>query len=277
MTPRTLLLLALPLGACQGKFSLAGGPEPDARLTADVFTWECQDPYTEQVFQGVFSFDVSLEYAPDTLQDRVLPGAGGCSEGLSMFPYDAGEGGEDLPGLSSAPTWTTGDQSGRFERLGPGFYLDEVLSNVHSCADAAEMLGDGLTLDDAGPLTGVTAPPAGSIAWVDTDITDDDGDRQITFGETVDVTWDASDWDEAWLQIRQEREGEAWGTVTCAAGSGDSFTITDDVWDLLNEQLNVEFINLYVGFQNSDVQETDDGLQVEVVTRGTHVLVVQEL
>ncbi|MCB9744244.1 MAG: hypothetical protein H6741_03570 [Alphaproteobacteria bacterium] len=272
---RRIFLLTIAVAAgCKGSLDLGGGPDADARLTADVFTWECQDPETGSVYQGAFSFDVSLEYAPDGLQDRVLPGEGGCSAELSMFPFDAGEEGDDIPGINGPPRWSTPEDQGAFERMSPGFYFDEVFSNEHTCADSADILAEGLTLEDAGPLDGVTSPEAGGINWVDVD--DANGDGLIDFGEDLDITWDAEGWDEAFVQIRLERDGEAWDTVTCGAGSADGFTVDSDVWDLLNDQLNVEYINLYVGFRNEELVDTQSGLRARTVARAMHVLVVQD-
>ena len=110
---------------------------------------------------------------------------------------------------------------------------------------------------------------------MDEDIDDVDEDGNLSFGEPVELSWDAEGWEETWVQIRQERDGEPWGTVTCAADE-DGFYVDDEVWGLLNGDLPVEYINLFVGFQNSDVVEMEDGQKVEVVTRGMHVLVVQD-
>jgi len=269
------LLIALTgCKGCSGTIDLGKGPEADARLTSDLYTWECADNETGDIYEGVFSFDVALEYAPDGLQERGLPG--GCVYGLSMFPEDAGGSGADIPGLSSDPRWSTPDTSGKLRREAKGFYFHEVLSNVRSCQHSDELLYEGVELEDAEALTGAVTPPAGEIGWVDTDIDDTDEDGNLSFGETAELSWDQEGWDEAWVQIRQEREGEVWGTVTCNATGEDGFVIDEEVWGLLNGDLVVEYINVYVGFQNTDVLEMEDGQKVETVTRGMHVLVVQD-
>lgn len=261
---------------CKGQIDLGGGAEADARLTADLFTWECYDPESNANFQGVYAFTAALEYAPDGLQDRRLPGPGGCSADLSMFPVDAGSRGENIPNLAGDAHWATDSDSGRLTNEGPGFYYDEIFNNVHSCQFADELLGGGLQLNDAESLSGVTSPAAGAINEVVTDIDDADGNDAITFGEDVVVSWDSEDWEEVWVQIRQERGGEAWGSVTCNASGGAEFDIGSDVWGLLDSTLNVETINLYVGFQNTETVLTESGESVESATRGVHVLVVQE-
>lgn len=270
-------LFALLTGCtgCSGTLDLGAGPEADARLTSDIYTWECADNETGDVYEGVFSFNVALEYAPDGLQDRALPG--GCVYGLSMFPDDAGAGGSDLPGLNGdEPRWSTEESGGELAREAAGFYYQEVLSNVRSCQHSEDVLADGVMLEDAGALTGAQTPGSGEISWVDEDIEDTDGDGNLSFGETVELDWDDEGWDEAWVQIRQERDGESWGTVTCDATGSDGFVVDEEVWSLLNGDLPVEYINLYAGFQNTDTLEMEDGQKIEVVTRGMHVLVVQD-
>lgn len=273
---RATALAAVFTAGCKGQLDLGGGAAPDARLTADLFTWECYDQETATNFQGVFAFTAALEYAPDGLQDRRLPGPGGCSADLSMFPVDAGSSGENIPDLDGDAQWETDTDSGRLTNTAPGFYYDEIFNNVRSCQFADELLGAGLTLIEAESLSGVTTPVAGSIDDVQTNIDDADGNDAITFGEDVTVSWEAEQWEEVWVQIRQEREGEAWGSVTCNASGGTSFDIGSDVWSLLNAELNVETINLYVGFQNTETVEAERGQSVETATRGVHVLVVQE-
>jgi hypothetical protein len=270
----TLFLAMAGCKGCSGEIELGQGPQSDARLTADVKTWECSDDGGETLYEGVYSFDIYLEYAPDGLQERALPG--GCVYGLSMFPVDAGSSGEDIPGLSDDPRWTAGDDSGRLERTSPGFYEAQVLNNVHSCQSSDDLLSDGVMLEESANFTGAVTPAAGSIAWVSTDIEDTDDDGNLSFGETVDLSWETEDWDEVWIQIRQERDGEAWGTVTCNATGMDGFEVDENVWELLNGDLAVEYINLYVAFQNTEIQEMEDGQKIEVVTRGMHVLVVQD-
>jgi hypothetical protein len=266
------MLAFLPLFlSCKGSIDLGQGADADARLTTDVYTWECGDASTGEIYEGAFSWNVSLEYAPDGLQDRQLPS--GCVYGLSMFPFDAGTQGADIPGLTDEPEWFAGDRQGELRREGAGFYFDEVFSNVRTCEKADELLESGLTLEGAGSFSGAATPTAGSIGDVSISGTAKEG--VIEFGETVQVDWDAEDWDDVWIQVRQERDGEAWGTVTCNAGDGDSFTVDEDVWDLLTE-LPVEYIDLYVGFQNTEIQELEDGQKIELVTRGMHVFVVQD-
>ena len=74
-----------------------------------------------------------------------------------------------------------------------------------------------------------------------------------------------------------EREGQSWGTVTCNASGYESFNVDNKVWSKLNGNLNVEYINLYVGFQNRGSFESEEGVKVETLTRAIHVEVVNEI
>ena len=55
MDLRPLLgLLVLPLGiGCAGQLELGGGPEGDARLTADVYTWGCSNSENARLGRGL--------------------------------------------------------------------------------------------------------------------------------------------------------------------------------------------------------------------------------
>lgn len=275
----TNALSALPLilllaGACKGSLDLGAGPAADARLIADIYTWPCLSGSEGPEVQGVFSFDVSLEYAPDGLQGLTLPEPGQCSAELSMFPFDAGNGGADIPGVTRDPGWTNGDQQGNLERLAPGFYYDAALDNQHTCQAPEDMFGDGVVIERASVFTGATTPAAGIIGDVITD--DSTGDGTLNYGEGASVEWEDGEWDQTWVQVRQERDGEAWGYVTCNTTGMTSFEIGDNVWSLMDGDLPVETINLYVGFTNSAELTMKDGQKITAVTRGIHVLVVQD-
>lgn len=271
---RLLPLLVLALPGCQilGGQGLGGGPEMDARFIADIYTWQCESG--EEQYEGVFAFDLSLEYAPDALAPRTLPGAGGCAYGLSMFGMDTNSVGVDIPDLADNPGWETITMTGELKREGEGFYYDDVFENEHTCHRAGELLEGGSELQDAGALSGVITPEPGDLADVTLTGTMDQ-EAGFPWGEDIQIRWEASGWDQAWVQVRRERDGEAWETVTCNATGLDSFTIGDDVWGLLSEDLPVTTNNVYVGFQAKDEVPTGDGQRVEVYTRAMHVAVVQ--
>lgn len=249
------------------------GVEGDARLTADIYTWECTD-LNDELWEGVYAFTVALEFAPDSVQDRELPEPGNCTADLSMFPMDAGNAGSRLPGEEQDPSWKTTTNDGSLENLATGFWYDNAMGENHSCYMPQEIVTSGIKLEDAGMLSGASTPTAGELGGVTLSKELQGG---LTFGEDVEVSWEASDWDETWIQIRMEREGQSWGTVTCNASGYESFNVDNKVWSKLNGNLNVEYINLYVGFQNRGSFESEEGVKVETLTRAIHVEVVNEI
>jgi len=279
ITP-ALALCTLAVVGCNrtGGADFGAGPDKDARFVADMYTWQCEEGGTN-FYEGVYAFNVSLEVAPDALVPRSLPAPGGCSADLSMFGLDPNSVGEDIPEITDEPRWETDADSGELEHLDVGYYYDEVFDNVHNCTTAQSLLAGGTHLLDAGAITSAVTPDPGDIEDVTLSVYgDDEGytETGFTFGDEIDIDWDVEGWDETWIQIRRERELEAWETVTCNATGMDEFTLGSEVWDLMTEDLPVEVNNVYVAFQNTAVLTMEDGQKVEVATRAMHVAVVQD-
>lgn len=267
----------LAAGCNTGKITLGAGPEPDARLVADVFTWKCADFDDSGVlvseWLGLLAFEVALQYAPDGLQEDTFPSPGDCAADVILFPRDAGDYGASIPDIDDEPDWTGATRSGELSDEGGGFYIDEVTEDYLGCSLAEEALSEGVTLSDAGSLDGATTPSAGALTSVSFD---PDSSEGLEFGDEVNVDWEVSGWDTTWVQIRQERDGEAWVSVTCNTTGQSAFTVDDSVWGLLNAEFNSDVINLYVGFENNDEQITDADQRVYTASRAIHVAVVQE-
>ena len=269
---RSVALIALAAGCGRGKTSLGSGPDKDGRLISTVFTWECLNPNDGALYQGAFGQEISLEFAPDDVQTLSLPAAGDCEIGLDLFPADAGGGGVDIPALDDEPRWTTEVASGELAPLGDGYYYDSVLENVHSCQEVSQLLKGGSVLSDAGALDDVATPEPASMPAVSLD---GDFESGIPWGTEVNATWDADhSWDSVWVQVRRERDGEAWESVTCNATGSGSYTIDGTIWAMLTESLSVDNNNLYVGFERSTTRETDDGMKIDAVTRAIAVATV---
>lgn len=269
----TLALAVLAMGCGRGKTSLGSGPAQDGRLISTVFTWECLNPNDGALFQGAYGQEISLEFAPDDVEALELPAAGDCAAGLDLFPADAGPGGVDIPALDDEPRWTTEVASGELEPLGDGYYYDSVLENVHSCEEVSQLLKGGSVLSDAGVLDGLATPEPASMPSV---TLDGDFENGIPWGTDLEAAWDEDhSWDEVWVQVRRERDGEAWESVTCNATGSGSQTIDGAIWSMMTESLSVDKNNLYVGFGRSTTRETDDGLKIEAVTRAIAVAAVQ--
>jgi len=274
MSIHTVLLgtVMIVVGGCSGEIDLGKGEEADARLTADVFTWPCRAE-EDNVEQGVYGFTIALEYAPDGLSNRDLPPVGECREDLSMFPLDAGVSGTAIPDADTEIPWATSTRSGVLSEISPGFYFHDVLSNQFTCASPDDMVSSGISVPTAGSLGSMTTPEAGSLSGVSIEGESESG---LVFGEEVTVDWDASDWEESWIQVRMEREGTSWGSVTCNTTGEEEFYIDDRVWNRLNSDLNVDTINLYVGFQNNTRDMNEDELKLRTSTRVIYVDVIQD-
>ena len=270
------LLVPLAIIGCKnsGGADFGDGPENDARFMADVYTWQCEEGGND--YEGVFAFNVSLEVAPDALVPRALPAPGGCSADLSMFGVDMNGELADIPELSDEPRWETDIDSGELENLSEGWYYDEVFDNVHNCQTTDALLSGGTHLLEAGSLTGAVTPDPGTVEDVTLISTSDYLETGFQFGEEIDISWEAAGWDEAWIQIRRERNGEAWEYVTCNATGYTDFVLDDAVWALMTENLGDVFNNVYVAFQNHGMQEMEDGQKVEVATRAMHVAVAYD-
>ena len=269
---RWFLVLALVGCKGSGELNVGNGAEFDARLTSDVYTWDCEAPDTE--WMGVFGFDVTLEFQPDALVDRALPPPGSCSYGLSMFAIDALESGESIPRASPSPQWSTSDDEGRMQPVVDGLYYADVFKNVRSCNAVDSVIISGVTLSDSGILDGATTPEAGEVSLVSVNSAYDSG---IPFGEDINISWDTSGWSESFVQVRRVRDGVAYETVTCNTTGSDSFEVDNTVWDFFNPDLPVDLNYVYAGFQNTADFETSYGQKVEVSTRALHVVGVIDL
>ena len=137
-----------------------------------------------------------------------------------------------------------------------------------------EVASDGTTISGAGVFSGAKAPVPGSVGAVTLEGEVDD-ETGIPFGAEVTASWDASGWDSAWVQVRREKDGGLVESVTCAA-DGDSYTLDEDAWSLLNDALQVDVTNLYVAFQVEGGSTTEDGQEIVTQTRAMHVAVVQD-
>jgi hypothetical protein len=260
-------------GCDQQKIALGQGGDDDARLYADVYTWQCEErsETSTDYYNGVYSYQVSLEYAPDGLVRRDLPAAG-CTSGLDMFPVSAGSGAVNLPDAGN-PTWTNGDLAGTLTQESDGFYFDDVYGKVQNCSYAEDLIGDGTALSDAGSFSGAQSPEAGTLD--DVSISNYDETTGLVYGAEVDVGWTQKGWDDSWVQIRAESGGELVDSVTCNTSSTNTFTVDDGVWSLMNSAVEPDVTNLFVTVQNSEITTTADGQRIELVTRVIHAAVVR--
>ena len=148
-----------------------------------------------------------------------------------------------------------------------------------SCGYVEDVLSGGTRLTSAGVLTDAATPepaeaPEVEFSGLSTD--PDTGADYIAWGDEITASWGSHDWDEVWLQIRREREGEVWESLTCNATGDSSFTVSADAWDLLDESLAVERNNLYVGFQRCDETTNAEDVTVQACSRAVAVAVIAD-
>lgn len=270
-------MLILLLLACvdDADVPLGQGEASDARLIADAFTWYCEDRSDTGAggtlkYEGTWDFNISLAYAPDTM-DAIATPSGGCENGLDLFPVDAGKGALDIPDVT-APAWTNGDFGGELPRVGTGYYEDGVVDDQDSCQTPEALFGSGIELTNAGVFSGASTPNPGATELVTLDV--DPGPGGLEFGQQVTGTFDPSGWDSTWYQLRREAEGSLIESVTCDTTGSSGFTIDETAWGELSSVVAADVTNLYVGFQNTATLETTDGEKVHVVTRMMHTFVV---
>jgi hypothetical protein len=268
------MVALVALLACSDKsIALGQGVAPDARFIADMYTWDCSSASAEggpEVhWEGVHSYRLSLEYAPDTLVDRSVPESG-CAKGVDLFPIDAGAAAVDLEG---DPTWSNGAFDGRLTQAATGLWTASAFTNQNSCMTAEELLGEGTLLGDADPFSGARTPAPG--VYDDVSVSDFDERAGLPFGADVTVTWDAEGWDTSWVQVRRERGGALLESVTCATTGANALTIGADVWGEFNGAVEADVNNLYVGVERTKLTEAEDGQKIELVTRAMHIAVLR--
>ena len=269
--------LAVLAGCENGKIGLGQGPEADARLIADVFTWYCNttDDQGEilEEWEGAFGYNVTFQNAPDALPDLPFPEEG-CDEGVDMFPADAGAGGADM---DTAPSWYNSDElTGLITSRGAGYYREEVFANQRTCGYSEDVLGDGTELQDAGAFSGAKTPEPGTFDGVRLSGAEVNPQTGIPFGAQMDVEWDAGGWDQSFVQVRREQGGQAVQTATCNGGDTGTFEVGDNVWGLMSDVVEVDVTNIYVGVQSRDSVTTSDGLEIELITRMMHIAIVDD-
>ena len=265
---KKLFLLSFLIGCNQGKVILDQYDVPfDARLINQVFVWECLDG-GESVW-GTFGHEVHLYHAPDALND-LLPEVG-CSVGVDMFPISAGPKGESFDGFSSFPQWSNHSTAG--ELLGGyGYWSQDVLSSELTCDNPDAILADVVTLDAAQVYTGASTVEGTSIPLV----TFSGFDGTISWGDPVVISWEEHSWDRVWLQIRRTQDGQLYETVTCNVSGESEFEISQIIWNLMNENAPNITNNLYLGFENRQLQQVAPGNVIETLTRAISVALVNE-
>jgi hypothetical protein len=248
------------IGCAPGPVDDGAGPDPDARLISKIETFGCRDGSYH--FLGVRNQAVSLEVAPDALEPLDLPAAGTCVTGLDLFPTDAGPGAGNPSELASEVVWIASQSSGTIKRRSEGFWASFGTESELTCIGSTQV--GGVELEDAGAYAGVGTPFPPSDGNVLPDPNADDG---IEFGEEIVVDFEAPGWDQVWIQLRRERNTEAWETLTCNVTGDAMFTLGAEHWSEMNETLSVDTTDLLVVFEKSRSEALENGQTMQTVTR----------
>ncbi len=254
------------LMACNtGKVTLSTITEGfDARFVSQVYTWECQNEEGNgdaiNVFPGTYGHEVALYYAPGNLDDLLLNE--GCQYGLDILPQTAGEGASSIEGLVGYPTWMSDGADGYLEG-GFGYWFQDVMTNEHTCLDPSLILSTPIQLQNALGLSGVSVEQYSEVPSVDFE----EGVSSLAFGQETQIVWNETQWPRTWVHLRSTKDGEAVEMLTCPINDGNSFSVDSSVWAYFTEALEVDNVELFVGFEHRDVQRSDDGSIVEVLNR----------
>ncbi len=256
-----MLLSLLALFACApGPADEGTGPGSDARLISGIHTFGCRDGNVH--FLGVSSEEISFEVAPDALEPLDIPEPGTCVTDLELFPKDAGPGAGDPEDLSAEVVWTAPRSSGTLKRRSEGFWASWDAGTQLTCIGATQI--GAVELIDAGAYSGINTPSPPSDGSIQADMAADDG---IQFGESIELAFEATNWDSVWVQLRRERNTEAWETVTCNVTGESSFTLGAEHWAETTESLSVDENELLLVFETSRTETLDNGQDMETVTR----------
>ena len=259
--------ISLGIGCNTGKVLLEqGATDYDARFISQVKTWDCLGGGTDP-FLGTYGHEMSLYYAPSSLND-LIPSEG-CVYGNDAFPTVAGGNASSFDGLVGFPGWNNEEQNGTMEG-GFGYWYQDVLTDEHTCENPADILESGITLNNAQDFSGATIPDA----FVVPEVEFNGFDSVIDFGDVVDVTWSTHNWPRTWIHLRRSNDDQLVEMVTCVISDSNSFSLDEDVWGLMSEDLNADTNQLSVGFENREIQETQSGKYIEVLNRSVAVAVV---
>ncbi len=262
-----IIFASVLLGCNTGKVVVEqGSTDYDARFISQVKTWDCLEGGTDPIL-GTYGHEVSLFYAPSSLND-LIP-TDGCAAGVDPFPITAGSNGSSFDGLVGFPGWRNDDQTGTMEG-GFGYWYQDVLTDEHTCESPSQILDSNIGLINAQDFSGATMP----VAFSSPEVEFNGFDSVIDFGDEVDVSWTTHNWPRTWIHLRRTNDGQVVEMVTCAISDSTLFSLDGNVWDLMSEELNADTNQLYVGFENREIQETQSGRWIEVLNRSVAVAVV---
>ena len=246
-----------------------GQTDYDARMISQVKVWDCvggNDTGGTEQFHGTYGHEMFFYHAPSSLND-LLP-QDGCVYGLDVFSTSAGSNASSLEGLVGYPEWQYGEESGYMEG-GFGFWYQDIMTDEHTCEDPQDILDASIVLGNAQAFSGAEIPSAFPVP----DIQFTGFQSLIDFGDTVDVSWSETQWPRVWAHLRRTKDGQVVEMMTCHITEGNSFVLDSTIWEQMNESFNVDVNQLYIGFENREMQETVTGQWVETLNRSIAVAV----
>jgi hypothetical protein len=276
MSTRQALVAALLFGGCsffEGQDSDTDPPPPplDTRLVVTAYAQDCR--WDGEDWIGLEAMHITLEHA-DPLPDRSIPPRGECVNTFSLFAEEALDGGVPLDGLAGQPSWVGVGGSGQLSLVVPGLWHRNVYENQERCGLIEEHVGDGIELDSAAAYGGLKTPAPGELGDIQLD-----GARfvdrvdPVELGDELRFTWTSTGWQQSFVHVRRSHGGLLKESIVCGTTGLDAFTVDESVWGLATESTLADDVQVYVGFQNVVVQETDDGsARAELITRAVHVL-----
>lgn len=276
MTLITRSMLILSLAGCTDLATQADTDPPPppltARFAADAYLQDCD--WSGDYWFGVETLKLTLEHDLDGHRQRALPATGTCVDGLRLFAEEELQSGDELPGLFGRPLWEGPLGSGSLRDVVPGLWHADAFHSPDRCGTIEESLGEGMGLTEAGIMSGVDTPSPGGLTVATADgVRFSDHPRGVQVGDEVRLAWEADGWDDVFVQVRRLHDGEARQTITCGAAGLASFTLGDDVWDLVNDAVFAQETQVYVGFQReAEIELPDGSARATVVTRAIHVL-----
>jgi len=248
------------------------GAHETGRLSATLLTSTCS--WNGQEYLGVADFRVALEYTPNNLAERELPPPGSCDNQTVLFAEESAiAGGSDLPHLDGDPAWKANRDSGSLTKTEPGLWVQDVYgTSPGGCGQVQEVVTDGVTLIDGGLFTGASTPAPSPVGIVKIDgVRDDQWNGEVGIGNPMVVSWDGAEWEETFIQIRQANGPTLRDVVTCNTTGTSSFNADSAFWNTVTDMGSQRF-EVYVGFQNRQVQGGTGGEDIETITRVAHVL-----
>lgn len=265
---RRSLLFFLVLTACPDDPGTSRGPLV-ARFVADGALRDCE--WGGDEWLGVTQLGLGLEHRLEGPPARDLPAPGTCEDGVPLYAEQAYTQGDPIPDLDGPPRWRGLPGSGALDEVVTGLWYRSVFWSAERCGTLADTIGDGITLESAGSLSGLATPATGTISAITADgvrFTEHDA---VVRGDLVELAWQDSGFDAHFIQVRRLLDGDPRQVITCTPDVDGRYTLDDRAWSMVDDGILADELIVAVGFVATNHIEVGDG-HAEVLTRVTHTL-----